>query len=353
MANLTEVSIAARKFFIWAIFVFAGFIVLRIGITLGVQYWKATHPIPPPPPDVRFNKLPKPIFPSAASNSAKLKFTLLNIEGKPPETTDSARVYSLPKKLPTLLSPEKAVKFATKFGFNKEPDLVNSTYYHFTDPKDTNRTLILDTVNMNFKIQYDFSKNQQVFSTGQIQSKDQVINEVKNYISNNGIFDESIIKGNVTTDLLAYDKIGNKFNLVTNLQAADAIRINFFRQDINEWKILPPEFNKSYTNILYVPSPNLYSKIIEVSYTFWPIALDDSGTYPLKTGTAAWEELVNGYASVVNLGNNNPDSIVIRNIYIAYYDSEEPQLFLQPIFVFEGDNNFVAYLPAIISEYLE
>ena len=54
----------------------------------------------------------------------------------------------------------------------------------------------------------------------------------------------------------------------------------------------------------------------------------------------------------MNLGNNSKDRIVIRNISLAYYDSDEPQEYLQPIFIFEGDNDFVAYLPAITGEYL-
>ena len=118
-------------------------------------------------------------------------------------------------------------------------------------------------------------------------------------------------------------------------------------------KILPPKFNLSYISVLYAPSPGISSPIIEISYTFWPIAFDDFGTYPLISGTSAWEELVKGNAAIISMGNNTSGNIVIRNIYMAYYDSEDPQLFLQPIFVFEGDNNFVAYLPAIIPDWLE
>ena len=81
--------------------------------------------------------------------------------------------------------------------------------------------------------------------------------------------------------------------------------------------------------------------------------MNDFATYPLKSGAVAWQDLLDGYALIVNVGRNSPDKIVIRKIYLAYYDSEEPQLYLQPIFVFEGDNDFVAYLPAIDSNYLK
>ena len=45
------------------------------------------------------------------------------------------------------------------------------------------------------------------------------------------------------------------------------------------------------------------------------------------------------------------DEIKIRRIYLAYYDAGIYTEFLQPIYVFEGDNDFVAYTPAITSNY--
>jgi len=39
--------------------------------------------------------------------------------------------------------------------------------------------------------------------------------------------------------------------------------------------------------------------------------------------------------------------VTIRNIYLAYFEPVTLTNYLQPIFVFEGDNNFVAYVPAI------
>jgi hypothetical protein len=102
-----------------------------------------------------------------------------------------------------------------------------------------------------------------------------------------------------------------------------------------------------------MPSLTINPKILEMQYVFWPIAFDDFATYPLRSGAIAWQDLQDGYASIILNGNNKDDTIKIRQIYLAYYDSEEPQNYLQPIFVFEGDNNFVAYLPAITEDWLE
>ena len=46
---------------------------------------------------------------------------------------------------------------------------------------------------------------------------------------------------------------------------------------------------------------------------------------------------------------NNPGvkQAVVRNVSLAYYDSVIPQNYLQPIYVFEGDGNFIGYVSAI------
>ncbi len=353
MSSLTDISIVTKKILTWFVIVFIAFIILRLIIGAGVKMWRDAHPIPVPPPNHNFDKLPSPIFSNISTSSSGMKFSLQNIENKPPESTDAGKVYRMPKKLPTLLAAEKAMRFAAKLNFSNPPELITSTYYRFSDPNDKLRTLEIDITNMNFKIKYDYMKNPQIFNNDQVMTKEQAITEVKNFVQQNNLFDDSILKGTITTDILNYVPSSQTFTPATSLSNADAIRVNFFRNDLDDLKILPIGYDISYNYALYTATSPPIPRLIEIHYIFWPIGLDDFATYPLKNSSSAWQDLVDGYAYVINLGNNEIDSIVIRKIYLAYYDSEEPQPYLQPIFVFEGDNNFVAYLPAISPEWLE
>ena len=351
--NLTEISIAIRKFFIWLVIVLIMYFVIKflIGLFIALN----TKPIPLPLPDIRFNKLPAPTFTTTtvSTSSSGLKFTLENVDGHPPETTPSAKVYVMPKKLPSILSEERAKKMATKLGFTNEPEINTPTLYHFTYPSDPLWSLDIDITNLNFKLKYDYQKNLPVINLeGGLRTED-ALSYTKNYIQNNGLFDGSIIGGKASFNTFIFDPVFKTFSPATSISTTNAVRINFLRNDIDLLKVLPPAFDQSYNYALYV-STTSPSRILELNYTFWPIAFDDFGTYPLRSGTTAWHDLIDGYAYVVKIGNNTPDrSIVIRNIYLAYYDSDEPQQYIQPIFVFEGDNGFVAYLPAIDSEQLE
>lgn len=351
--NLTEISIAFRKLLLVGIIVFVIFLILRFLFSLLIAYIKSTRITPPPAPTVRFNILPQPDFSSFQSTSG-LTFILQNIDGRPPETTDSAKVYPMPKKLPTLLSTDRAKQFAGKLRFTKEPNIIRSTVYHYADPDDPLRTLDLDIVNMNFKLFYDFRNNPQfVLNKDFSLSKEKTINDVKQFIQYNGLFDETIVGGIITTGPLTYNTGTRTFSKVSSISEAQAIRVNFFRPDIDDVKVVQPGIDESFNYVLYTPTKISQTDFLQISYTFWPIAFDDYATYPLKSGAQAWQDLIDGYGFVARMGNNAPDRIIIRNIYLAYYDTESPQPYLQPIFVFEGDNDFVSYVAAILTDWLE
>lgn len=349
--NLTEISITARKLFIWLIIVTLAYAVVKFAIDMGIAYYKAANIPPPPGPNHNFNKLPPPDFGKAKSTSG-LKFSLELVDGQPPETTGSGKVYAMPKKLLSLLATEKAKDYAQRLNFIDEPVQLTSTLYRFTDTGDKLRTMDIDITYLNFKIAYDYLKNPHVFSQEDGIDKKSAENEIKNF-AGRALIDDSFLNGIITYDTLKYNSESKSFVPATSLSTANALRVNYFRNNLDGLKILPPEFNRGYNYAIYMPTLTINPKILEMHYNFWPITFDDPATYELRSGAAAWQDLQDGYAFVIQNGNNKEDTIKIRHISLAYYDSEEPQNYLQPIFVFEGDNNFVAYLPAVISDWLE
>jgi hypothetical protein len=351
--NLTEISIAFRKLLVFGVIGIFVFLMLRVMFGISVSSLASSQVVPPPLPDVRFSKLPKPQFTGLSSTSG-LKFALQNIEGRPPETTDSGKVYAMPKKLPTLLSADRAKQFAKKLNFSSISDQPSSVIYRYFDPKNPLYTLELDSVNLNFTLKYDFANNPKfVFNPMRSVTTEKAIAEVKNFIQFNQLFDATITGGKSTAVALTYQPQTKNFRKALSLSAADAVQIHYFRSDLDGMKVLPPGFDTSFNYALYSPNDTVESNILELSYTFWPIAFDDFATYPLKSSSQAWQDLVDGYGFTVRLGNNKPDQIVIRNIYLAYYDSQDPQSYLQPVFVFEGDNDYVAYVEAITSDWLQ
>ena len=93
-------------------------------------------------------------------------------------------------------------------------------------------------------------------------------------------------------------------------------------------------------------------KVLAGQFHYFPVDEDSGSTYPIRSALSAWEDLQNGLGFVASMGDlGDGEAVTIRRVYLGYYDPGEPYDFFQPVVVFEGDNGFVAYVPAIASDY--
>jgi hypothetical protein len=353
MSGLTDIADNAKKIAIGIVLLIIVIIVFKFlfSFIYTVLFTHKTIVPKMPPPNVKFGKLPKPEFTGQTTTNG-MQFTLENIDGKPPETTAAAQIFSMPKRSSTLLASDRAKKFASGLGFYAAPHILTSANYEFIDPNDAHRKLALDIINMNFKITYDYlSAGQAFFDKSRPMTKNQTQAAVVGFLKDRGLYDPSFFNPRMSMKNLVYNAATQSFDIASSLSTANAVRVDFFRTDIAGLKVLPPGFDQSYNYAIYTYQQSVNLSFLNINYTFWPVTHTDYATYPLISAKQAWQAVQDGNAVVVRQGQNDPNHIVVRNISLAYFDSEEPQSYLQPIFVFEGDNGFVAYYPAISAEW--
>jgi hypothetical protein len=87
-------------------------------------------------------------------------------------------------------------------------------------------------------------------------------------------------------------------------------------------------------------------KVVKAQVQYFEKSQEQVGLYPLKTADLAFEQLQAGQAFMIN-GQPNATNITIKKMFLAYYDPDEYQAYLQPVYVFLGDNDFVGYVPAV------
>ena len=170
-------------------------------------------------------------------------------------------------------------------------------------------------------------------------------------MANNGLLTDDLATGSAEIVYLKFTP--PNLTPAVSLSEADFVRINLFRSDLDGLKVLPPNPKNSMISFLFSGLRTLGKRIIEINYTYYPIETETFATYPLKITQTAWQELQGGSGYIANLGENQDGQITVRNVYLAYFDSDQPQNFLQPIFVFEGDRNFVGYVSAIDSKWTD
>ncbi len=351
MASLTETAYYTRRAINWSIIGVIGYVLLRIFWGILVNVYLAAFPPQAAPPNHAFGSLPTLKFPaSAASPSGQIVYQLQIIEGSVPAASASANVYFMPKTGSNLLALSTAQNFAKRLGFATTPinDASNSNVYRFDDPAAPLRHLWYDVVSTNFIIRYDFQQDAGLFLNNVVPSALAAQSEAKNLLQTYGLNPQDFTGGDVTVTF--YKVSANSLVPVDSQSQADAVRVDFYRPYIASTPVVTGA-SGGPISLIFSGSQDLKKRVLQFSYTYWPIDYQTIATYPLKTSTQAWQELQSGGGYVLHYPKGL--LITVRKVYLAYYDSPDPQTYLQPVFVFEGDDGFMAYVPAISPDYTD
>ncbi|HUS59970.1 MAG TPA: hypothetical protein VMX76_01140 [Nevskiaceae bacterium] len=349
--NLTQIAYYARRALkIGTIFLIA-FLIVRGAVKTGLKIWRAANPPLPPKPTMAFGKLPKIKFPDSTIKTSELSFKLETIEGALPEFPESIKVYFIPQKAANLLASSRAKDKAYKMGFKNEPEIISETVYHWTSQSAPPTILKMNIVTGNFDLRYDFRNDPEILTSKNLPTTQQTAQEAKGFLVSGDFLPEDLANGTAEFEYLFFEP--PELKPVLSFSEANFIRVNLFHGNLNDLKILPPNPKKSLISFLFSSSRTTGKRIVEIDYTYFPIEKEILATYPLKPASLAWEELQNDGGYIAHLRQNEKGPIIIRKVLLAYYDSQEPQYYLQPIYVFEGDREFFAYVPAIDSKWME
>ncbi len=350
MATLTETAYYARKIIKYGSIAVVVLLILRGAFLAFRTYWKRAHPPPPPPPTVAFGKLPKLKFPER-NNLPKLTYKVETISGKLPNLSSQAKVFFVPQPSSNLLAWDNTKAWARQLGFSREPQAIDRFEYRFTSDTTPSTTLEVHVLSKNFRLYYDWKSDLEILSQGSPPQEKEAIALARGFLQGANALPDDLTKGSAEVIYLKY-KDGSLTKALF-FSEANFAKVNLFRQDLDNLKILPANPKDANISVTLGPTASRNRGIIEVRYIHAPISQANFATYPLKEVNVAWSELIEGKAFIASLGNNPEGKITIRNAYLAYYDSEEGQNFLQPVVVFEGDNDFYAYVPAITDTWLE
>ena len=325
------------------------FLILKGVFQLAGNVWKKVNPPPPPTPTIAFGKLPKIDFP-VKDNPPQLTYTLETIEGKLPTLADTGKVYFIPQPAVSLLSLDRAKELAQRMNYRGEPEQINNTLYRWQNSQPPTQ-LELDKNTQNFTIRYDYRNDQELVDNKNLPNDQLAAQEAKGFLSTAGLLKDDLQKGEA--EFINYRFTPPNLFPAASISETNLIRVNFFREKLDEMRILPPNPQKSLVSFLFSSSRTPGKRIVEVDFNYSTVNKENFATYPLKTVDQAWDELTTGKGYVATVDESAAPKVVIRKVSLAYYDSDTPQHYLQPIFVFEGDPQFIGYVSAVSSKWQE
>ncbi len=348
--TLTSVTHVGRLVVRYGLISLLVLIVGRTTITSMVAYWKATHPPPPPPPTVGFGILPPLRFPDNNSASSVTSYTLETPTGKAPVFGDRAKVLLMLRSAPSLLADERAKAFAATYGFVFAPEALGTDMYRWTRTQPLLSTLDLNINTYHFDFTTNFLSRPELVVNASLPSGYEAVTKVKSFLSLTDLLPRDV--ATVAGEIVYLKSLGGELATAVSESDADYIQVDINRNPIdNQFRMYTPE---GYTGIISaILAANLTDKdsIVQLKYNYNTLDYTQVHTYPIRSAQSAWQLLQGGQGFVLQPPASG--KAVIRSITMGYYDDFEEQSFLQPIYVFEGDENFLGYIPAVDPQYIQ
>ncbi len=346
--TLTEVTAVGRKVLKYTLIALISYMVLKLLVSSFVSWWKATHPEPPPPPTVGFGKLPRIEFPQQQLES-NLTYNLETARGKFPSFPDRAKVYAMPAFNPSLLADDQVRIIAKSFGFETQPEVLDANTYRWSKNQPIEMVFEIKLDSFHFSLSSDYLTRPELIAASRPPDNQTAIKAVKNELSRAKLLSKDV--ATAAARVSYWKGLGGELVEAVSLSDADFVQVDIDRTPIDgQYDMYTPG---GYEGIISgVVAGGLSSNresLVSLNYRYQPVNYTLVETYPLRSIDEAWKEFIKGGGYIAS--GQELTEVTIRNVFLGYYDDFAEQTYLQPVYVFVGDDNFVGYASAIESAY--
>ena len=346
MPTLSIVKMDFLKLAKWGGIILGALIILIVIFRIILIVKEIIFPTPPPAPTVSFGKLPIVYFPEGIMKN--FTYEIDTISGDLPNLYPTAKVYKMEQQEPDILAVQKASEKVSKLGFNSKPQQISDFVYLWKNSTIPTRSLILNTKLSEFNLTSSFLENEELLNSKNFTNIDEPISSAKSFLKTLEFYPDDLDEEKTKVE---FSNLNNgKILPSTRAVSSNLATVYFFQKDIDKTPIVYPEGNKSSMKIV-IGAGELFGQVLDAKYTYQK-KLDESSTYPVKTSMEAFEDLKNGNAFIVS-HNGTDNKILIKKVYFALYSEGKIQQYLTPVIVFEGNNDFMAYVPAITNEWFD
>lgn len=341
--NLTNVTRMARDGIKYTAIALVALMLGRVLLNGLVAVWKAANPPPPPAPTVGFGKITPIEFPFQKIEDKPLSYRLEIPKRSLPEFGDRAKVFKVILSSSSLLNDEEAKKIAAAYGYVFSPESIGNETYKWSKSSPLFFTLEMNIRTKHFTIDSDFLSRQDYLRADKLPSAQKAVSMLKSQLSSVDLLGEDV--ATASGEIIYLKSVGGTLEPAVSESDADFLKIFLNRTPIDShYPIITPDSDSAViTGIVSGGAQN--ETLVAMTNAYNAIDYTTVQTYPVISSTRAWEILQSGEGYVQS--GLSLESATIRSVQLGYYDSFEQQPYFQPVYIFEGDNDFRGLVPAI------
>lgn len=345
MATLTEVSFYTRRLVVVMLIVFVLILISPLVFRGIRRVFLAVFPPLPSTATKVYGVLPELVFPKP-KDAYLPEYKLEIASGKLPDLSKYAKVFVVEINRARLLELDRMKARAKTLDFVDEPRGVDERTFIFND-KNLPRELVVDTIYGSYGYRYKWAEDGEFLKTRNVPEKTEAQNNSKSFFQGLGLLTNELVGGVVKYTYLAAKQDGT-MQATGSLSEANFVRVDLFRADIESLKVVSTDWDTAAVNVIFSGQSDRLKRIVGANYNYSRIAPEGYGTYVLKSAQQAWSELTSGRGYIPKRGGQK---VAIRKVTLAYFESNQPQQFVQPVFVFESLDGFVGYVSAVDPKY--
>ncbi|MDO8657516.1 MAG: hypothetical protein Q7K55_02150 [Candidatus Levybacteria bacterium] len=343
MISLHDTSEDIKEISKWGGILIATIVTVVLLFKVGGNIKEVFWPTQKPGPTVCFDKLPDINFPQ---NNVIEKFNYIidTKSGNLPSFPDRVNIYDIIQPTPNFLDLSRAQEKTSRIGFREKGSLISDTLYRWTEETAPFREIKYDILSLDFSFTSNFMSDPDVLSGNPDESSSIPI--AQSFLSDLNSFPIDIDMAKTKTTLLSISN--SELIPAEKPSVANIIRVDFYPKDVDNTPLFFTHPPYSLINVL-ISDRELGTKIVEVNFSHKNLGTK-SCTYPIKTADKAFLELKSQKAYLASFPETGKE-IPIKDAFLAYYVSENPQKYLIPVIVFRGEG-FYAYVRAITDEWI-
>ncbi len=301
---------------------------------------------PPPPPQAAFGKLPSIPFPNQVIEN--LTYSLDTLTGFLPNFPDRAKVYRIIVSQPTLLGLDKTRQKVAQIGFTSLGTQISEDTYQWIDQvSDFQRTITMNIFSSDFALSSPYLVSQSLGKFSGQDEKDRATELAKSFLSDISLLPQDIDESKTKNTLYSIDN--STLNLTSKISNTKIVKVDFFQKNLDGLSIYYDQGISSTMDFLIGKESNEL-KIVNARFFHKNIS-EKASTYAIKTASEAFSELQKGKAYIAYKPADTVE-FTIRKVSLGYYMGADQQEFMMPVVVFEGSNDFVAYVSAVRDEWI-